>query len=155
MISVPGSGLIVEGTSSTVRGPGTVISSIEEYGLESKIAGYARAFPGAVVEPDGDLMLVGPDGQVKCDLKEENDTATADLLRLVEAFELDVNLALTLGGYGHTMTETINSYTVRVKVRPFLQACGLVVRYVVHDDGRRRIYVRPPEDKDLGLDDEN
>lgn len=143
-----GQGLIAENTSSTSRGPGTVISSIADYGLQSRITGYYRVFPaGAVVERD--LMLVGPNGEIECAIEETDGVATGDLEPIVRTLGLDLRLSMELGGYGKTLTEAITEVSARVKVRELLDGCGLIVRYMVREDGRRRIYARWPTEMDL------
>ena len=54
-----GRGLFAENTSSTARGPGTVISEIEE--VQSRVTGYYRVLSSVAQE---DLKVVAPDGTV-------------------------------------------------------------------------------------------
>jgi hypothetical protein len=98
---------IAENTSSTVRGPGTVLSPLSA--VQSIITGYYAVYPARAEEStEPDLAVVGLDNQViPCHPLEESGVTRADL-------------------------------------RPVVEALGYECHYRVHDDGRRRVYVKDP-----------
>jgi hypothetical protein len=96
---------IAENTSSTVRGPGTVLSPISAVG--SIITGYYAVYPARGSEDAGrDLQVVGLASQViPCHPSEQSNVARVDL-------------------------------------RPVVEALGYECYYRVHEDGRRRVYIK-------------
>jgi hypothetical protein len=92
---------IAENTSSTVRGPGTVLSPLSS--VRSAITGYYAVYPSRTAS---DLQVVGLDNQVvPCHPSEEQGVTRADL-------------------------------------RPVVEALGFACEYRVHEDGRRRVYLK-------------
>jgi len=96
---------IAENTSSTVRGPGTVLSPLSV--VESIITGYYAVYPARGPADAGrDLQVVGLSNQViLCHPSEQ-------------------------------------SNVTRVDLRPVVEALGYECYYQVHQDGRRRVYVK-------------
>jgi hypothetical protein len=140
-----GGGRIAENTSSAERGPGTVISSLEHPTLQGR-AHFFRVLPQQVGGTD--LLVVGPDGKpIVCAPTEEDGVTTADLQPLVEALNLQLQASIGVGGYGQMLTSTVVSWTARVRLRRLLEACGYAVNFVVHPDGRQRIYVQHKEQR--------
>jgi hypothetical protein len=76
---------VAENTSSTVRGPGTVLSPIAA--VRHLITGYYAVFPARSTAPaETSLMVVGLDGRpIDCHPAESRGTTRVDLRPIVEA----------------------------------------------------------------------
>lgn len=138
-----GRGEVAENTASRRRGPGTVLSALEDI---SGITSWWRILPRGATNLVDDLKVVLDGDVVACNPEEVDGATIVDFWPVVQALGIPAELVVFDRKDGHLVdTVGVVSSSARVNLRSLVTPWGWEPHWKAHDDGRQRVYLKPAD----------